>query len=66
MGIIIDIVIVAFILLSIYLGYKKGLVSLGVQVFAFIIALIITFILYRPIANFIVNNTTIAAKLLIV
>ena len=63
MGIIIDIVIVAFILLSIYLGYKKGLVSLGVQVFAFIIALIITFILYRPIANFIVNNTTIDEKL---
>ena len=63
MGIIIDIVIILFILASIYLGYKKGLISLGIQLFAFIISLIITLILYRPIGNMIINTTQLDEKL---
>ena len=59
MGIIIDIIIIAIIALSIFLGYKKGLVALSIQLFAFIIAVVITFILYQPITNFIVNATGI-------
>lgn len=63
MGIIIDIVIIIFILISIFLGYKKGLVSLGIHLVAFIIALIISFILYRPIGNLIINTTSIDENL---
>ena len=63
MGIIIDIIIILFILASIFLGYKKGLVSLGINLVAFIIAILITFILYRPIANVIINSTQVDENL---
>lgn len=63
MGLIIDIVIIAIVVLSIFLGYKKGLVSLGIHLVAFIIALIISFILYRPIGNLIINTTSIDENL---
>lgn len=63
MGIIIDIVIVLFILASIYLGYKKGLISLGIQLLAFILSLIITLILYKPIGSMIINTTQLDEKL---
>ena len=56
MGIIIDIVIILFILASIYFGYKKGLISLGIHLVTFIVAIIITAILYRPIANVIIDK----------
>ena len=59
MGIIIDIIIIAIVVLSIFLGYKKGLVALSIQLLSFIIAVVITFILYQPITNFIVNATGI-------
>lgn len=59
MGIIIDICIVVFILLSIFLGYKKGLVSLAIGACAFIIAFAITFILYKPTGNLVINTTSI-------
>lgn len=63
MGIIIDLVIVLFILASVFLGYRKGLISLGIHLCAFIIAIIITFLLYRPIAMVVINSTTIDEKL---
>ena len=63
MGIIIDIIIILFILASIFLGYKTGLVSLGINLVAFIIAILITFILYRPIANVIINSTQVDENL---
>lgn len=63
MGIIIDLVIVLFILASVFLGYRKGLISLGIHLCAFIIAIIITFLLYRPIAIVVINSTTIDEKL---
>lgn len=59
MGIMIDVGLVAFVLLSIFLGYKKGLVSLAIGACAFIIAFAITFVLYRPIGNLVINTTSI-------
>ena len=59
MGIIVDIILVALIALSIFLGYKKGLASLAIKLCAFIIAILITFILYRPIANLVINTTSV-------
>ena len=63
MGIIIDGVIILFILASVFLGYKNGLISLGIHLVAFILALVVTFILYRPIAGIVINSTQIDEKL---
>lgn len=63
MGIIIDIIIILLILVSTYLGYRKGLVSLAVSLIGFIAAIIITIVLYRPIGNLIINNTTFDERL---
>ena len=62
MGIIIDIILIAIIVLSAFLGYKKGLVKLGAKLFAGIIAIIITIIMYKPVSGMIINNTTIDDK----
>ena len=63
MGIVIDIIVVLFILLSVFLGYKKGLVALGIHLVAFIVALVVAFVLYRPIGALIINNTNIDESL---
>ena len=63
MGIIIDIIVFAFILISVLLGYKKGLISLGIHLVAVIVALVIAFILYRPIGNLVINTTSIDESL---
>lgn len=63
MGIIIDIILIAIIVLSAFLGYKKGLVKLGAKLFAGIIAIIITIVMYKPVSGMIINNTTIDEKI---
>ncbi len=63
MGIIIDGIIILFILVSVFLGYRKGLVSLGIHLVAFVVALVIAFILYRPIGSLIINSTEIDESL---
>lgn len=59
MGIVIDLIIIGILVLSIFLGYKKGLVSLAIKFVAFIIAILVTFILYKPVANLVINTTNI-------
>lgn len=59
MGIVVDVIIVLILALSIFLGYRKGLVSLAIKLCAFIIAVAVTFVLYRPIGNLIINTTGI-------
>ncbi len=59
MGIIVDIIIIAIVLLSTFLAYKKGLVKLAIHLLSFIIAIVITFLLYQPISYFIINTTQI-------
>lgn len=56
---IIDIIILVFILLSAIGGYRKGLISLGIHLFAFVLALLISLVLYRPIGNIIINTTQV-------
>ena len=58
MGIVIDFTVISFILLSIFYGYKKGLVKVGIRLVSFLIAIVITFVLYKPI-SMIIENTTI-------
>lgn len=63
MGIIIDIVLIAIVILSAFLGYKKGLVKLGAKLFAGIIAIIVTIIMYKPVSGIIIKNTPIDEKI---
>lgn len=59
MGIVVDLIIVAIIVLSTFLAYKKGLVKLAIGLFSFIIAIVVTVILYQPISNLVINVTNI-------
>ncbi len=59
MGIVVDVIIVAIILLSTFLAYRKGLVKLAIGLVAFIVAVVLTVILYQPISNLIINGTGI-------
>ena len=59
MGFLVDIIIIGIIVLSTFLAYKKGLVAQAIKLAAVIIALIATLLLYRPIANLIINTTNI-------
>lgn len=63
MSIIIDLIVLAIIALSIFLGYKKGLIGVAFKILSFIIAIVITLILYRPISNWIINNTEFAKNI---
>ena len=57
MGIILDLVLLAILILSIFMGYKKGLISVVFSLLALLIAIILTWILYTPITNLVINNT---------
>ena len=63
MGILIDIILIAIVLLSTFLGYKKGLVKLATKLFAGIIAIIVTIAIYKPVSGIIINNTQIDEKI---
>lgn len=63
MGIAIDIILVLIVALSAFLGYKKGLVELGAKLFAGIIAIVITLIIYKPVGNIVIKNTSIDEKI---
>ena len=56
---ILDIVIVALIALSVYLGYRKGLVKLAIGIVSILLSLVITAVLYIPISNLVINVTNI-------
>lgn len=57
MGIILDIILLIIMLLSLFFGYKKGLIGVAFNLCAFFVALIVTWILYMPITNLVIDNT---------
>lgn len=59
MGIVVDIIIVAILILCILYGYKKGLIKVATKLLATVIAIVVTLILYIPISNLIINATSI-------
>lgn len=59
MGIVVDLMIIGIVLLSTFLAYRKGMVKLAIGLCAFVISIVVTFVLYRPIANLIINVTSI-------
>lgn len=59
MGIIVDLIIIATVLLFVFIGYKKGLTGSLIKLLSFIIAVALAFMLYKPVANMIIENTEI-------
>lgn len=56
---VVDFIIIAIVLLSTFLAYRKGFVKLAIQLCTFIIAIAVTVVLYQPISNFVINKTGI-------
>lgn len=56
---LIDLIIIAIIALFTFIGYKKGLIKVAFGLVSFILALLISVILYKPVSNFIINYTSI-------
>ena len=63
MGIIVDLIIVGILVLCIFLGYKRGLTGSLLKIVTFLLALVIAFILFKPVSNFIINNTKLDENL---
>ncbi len=59
MGILIDIVVISILLLNIIMGYKKGVINAIFSICTFLIAIVITLVLYKPVSNIIIENTDI-------
>ena len=59
MSIVVDLIIVAIILLSTFLAYRKGLITLAIQLVAVVIAIVLTLLLYKPVSSIIINLTGI-------
>lgn len=59
MSILVDIIILLLVALSIFIGYKRGLIKCAVNVLSFFIAIIVVILLTTPISNLIINNTKI-------
>lgn len=62
MGIVLDLIIVLLLVINIIIGYKKGLVEVVFNICAFIIALVVALILYKPVSNIVIKNTNIYGK----
>ena len=56
---IIDLIILVILALCVFLGYKRGLAKCAIKILSFIIALVISFIFFKPVANLIKDNTEI-------
>lgn len=59
MSLLIDIGILLIIFLSTFISYKRGFIKVAFGLLSFIIAIIISLLLYKPISNFIINYTPI-------
>ena len=63
MNFLIDIILIAIIALTTFIGYKKGLIKVAFGLISFLLAIVIAIILYKPISNFIINYTTLDDKI---
>lgn len=57
MNYLIDLILIAVIALFAFIGYKKGLIKVAFNLISFILAIIISIVLYKPMSNFIINYT---------
>ena len=57
LGIIVDVILFLVIAGNAVAGYKMGLTRVVFNIFSSLIAIILVFILYKPISNYIYHNT---------
>lgn len=53
----IDAIILGILVLCIALGYRKGLTGSLLKIISFVLALVIAFVLFKPVSNFIIDKT---------
>lgn len=63
MGIFIDCLIIAVMALCIFIGYKKGLIKVAISFVTIIASIIIAILLYKPVANIIIDYTQLDEKI---
>lgn len=59
MWIVYDLVVLGIIALCTFIGYKQGLVKSAIKILSFFIAIIVALVLYKPLSNIIIKNTSI-------
>lgn len=63
MSVIIDLIIVAVIAICIIIGYVRGLTGCLIKILSFVLSLVIAFVLFIPVSNFVIENTQIDENL---
>ena len=63
MFIVFDLIIVGILALCIFIGYKQGLAKSLIKIAAFLISIIISLVLYKPVSRAIINKTNIDEKI---
>lgn len=59
MSVIIDIIICLIIGICVFFGYKRGLTGVIVKLLSFVLSIVISLVLFRPVSLLIINNTDI-------
>ena len=59
MGLIVDLIVIAVILIFMFIGYKKGLTGSLIKLLSFAIAVVVALVFYKPLANTIIKDTVI-------
>ena len=57
MNFLVDLILIAVIALFAFIGYKRGLIKVAFNLISFILAIVISIVLYRPISTFVINYT---------
>lgn len=63
MGLIVDVIIFAILAICILLGYKRGLSGSIFKIISFVLAILITFCIYKPVTNIVMEKTKVNEKL---
>lgn len=56
MGILVDLIIIAIVAITIFINYKRGLVNVIIGFASLLISIVIVFLLYKPVTNFVVSS----------
>lgn len=59
MAIAVDVIILAILGVCIFFGYKRGLIGVAFKILSFLVAILITILLYKPVANYIIDRSSL-------
>lgn len=59
MDYLLDLIVIAIIALSTFIGYKKGLIKVAFGLVSFVLAIVLSVVLYKPVSNFVIEYTPI-------